>query len=826
MQSQLPEEAARLKALRDCCVLDTPPEELFDQTTRLAAYLCGTPIGLIGFIDATRQWFKSRVGWDYPEIPREHSICGQTILHHDLLVIPDAAMDQRFSGGPIVTRAGIRFYTGAPLLTTEGYALGTLCVMDRLPRELPAGHKDALLTLAHLVADQLETRRNTLKAPAAPANSRSRVLVEQNVAGFFQSTAEGRMLDCNTTFVRILGYNSREEVLQCHASDFYFSPDEHTRLLQDLSKHHRLFNFECCLRKKDGTPVWVVENLFLSSGEQGKPTLIEGTMVDISEHKRTDEALRDSQERLLGIISSAMDAIITVDANQRIIVFNGAAEQIFRCSATEAIGQTIDKFIPQRFREAHREHIRTFGQTGVSSRSMYSPGTLMGVRANGEEFPVEATISQVKTASERLYSVILRDITVRKRTEDELRQAQKMEAVGHLAGGIAHEFNNYLGIIMGYSDLLEQEEVRGESLRLGLAEIKGATQRAASLTRQLLAFSRKQLIEPSVLDLNASVWDAHKLLRRLIPANIDVIPVLHPDLGKVKADPAQIQQILINLAVNARDAMPQGGKIIIETAEVVLDEEFASRHLDVVAGDYIMLSVSDTGVGIDAETLSHIFEPFFTTKKAGEGTGLGLSTTYGIVKQSGGHITVASVRGRGTTFRVYLPKLTETYDDGSTAPHSKPMPTGIATILVVEDESGLRRLMRVALEMQGYRVLEAKDGAEALSVCRHELEHIDLVVTDLAMPRMTGLQLKEKVVALRSSMKFLLISGYAEDVLGGRKQIADAGDFLEKPFLPDELARRVREILGRINGKQEESSGENTYPGLLPDKSDTGTTHG
>ena len=727
MHSQLSEEElARLKALRDCHVLDTPPEELFDQTARLAAYLCGTPIGLIGFIDATRHWFKSRVGWDYPEIPREHSICGQTILHHDLLVIPDAALDERFFNVPMVTRAGIRFYAGAPLLTTEGYALGTLCVMDRLPRELPAGHKDALLTLAHLVAAQLEVRRGT----------------------------------------------------------------------------------------KASAPV------------DDKPSLIEGTVENISEHKRADDALRDSQERLLGIISSAMDAIITVDDKQRIIVFNRAAEQIFHCPASEAIGQTIDKFIPQRFHEAHREHIRSFGQTGTSSRSMYSPGTLMGVRADGEEFPVEATISQVKTASERLYTVILRDISVRKRTEDELRQAQKMEAVGHLAGGIAHEFNNYLGIIMGYSDQMAQEEIESESLRLGLAEIKGATQKTASLTRQLLAFSRKQLIEPTVLDLNASVWDAHKLLRRLIPANIDVIPVLHPDLGKVKADPAQIQQILINLVVNARDAMPQGGKITIDTAEVVLDEEFASRHVDILPGDYVMLSVNDTGEGIDAETLAHIFEPFFTTKQAGKGTGLGLSTTYGIVKQSGGHITVASVQGRGTTFRVYLPKLAETHDDSPTAPHSKPMPTGIATIVLVEDESSLRRLMRTTLERQGYRVLEAKDGAEGLSLCRHNLEHIDLVVTDLAMPRMTGLQLKEKVVALRSSMKFLLISGYAEDLLGSREQIANAGDFLEKPFLPDELARRVREILDRINGKQEESSGANTSPRLLTDKPDAGATHG
>ncbi len=722
MQPELSaEEVARLKALQDCHVLDTPPEELFDQTAQLAAYVCGTPIGLIGFIDATRQWFKSRVGWDYREIPREDSICGHTILQRDLLVISDAAMDERFVNGPMVTHAGIRFYAGAPLLTQDGYALGTLCVMDRLPRELPAGHKDALLSLARLVAAQLEVRRGT--KPLAPGDD--------------------------------------------------------------------------------------------------KPSLIEGTVVDISERERSDAALRDSQERLLGIISSAMDAIITVDNNQKIIVFNRAAEQIFRCPATEAIGQSIDRFIPQRFRQGHTEHIRSFGQTGVSSRSMESPGTLMGVRADGEEFPVEATISQVKTASERLYTVILRDIGMRKRTEEELRQAQKMEAVGHLAGGIAHEFNNYLGIIIGYSDLMAQEEIQNESLRLSLAEIKAASQKAASLTRQLLAFSRKQLIEPTVQDLNASVWETHKLLRRLIPANIDVIPVLHPDLGKVKADPAQIQQILINLVVNARDAMPQGGKISIETAEVILDEEFASRYFEVVPGDYVMLSVSDTGEGIDAETLAHIFEPFFTTKKAGKGIGLGLSTTYGIVKQSGGHITVASVQGRGTTFRVYFPKLAESLS--SIDSHTRTTPTGIATILLVEDETSLRKLMKTTLEREDYRVLEAKDGAEALSICRNNLAHIDLVVTDLAMPQMTGLQLREKIRTLRSNMKFLLISGYLEEVMGSSEQSASMGDFLEKPFLPDELARKVGEILGRANAMQENP---NTSPELRPPKADTATTHG
>ncbi len=306
---------------------------------------------------------------------------------------------------------------------------------------------------------------------------------------------------------------------------------------------------------------------------------------------------------------------------------------------------------------------------------MYSPGTLVAVRSTGEEFPIEASISQVGTSSERLYTVILRDISVRKRTEEQLRQAQKMEAVGHLAGGIAHEFNNYLAIIMGYTELLEHETVGNESLRPSLVEIKDASQKVASLTRQLLAFSRKQVIEFREVDVNSVVWETHKLLRRLIPVTIDLIPKLQGDLGKVKADPAQVQQILMNLVLNARDSMPAGGKIIIETAEVELDQEYASRQLEVHAGQYVMLSVVDTGVGMDQETLSHVFEPFFTTKEEGKGTGLGLSTTYGIVKQSGGHITVASVPGKGSAFCIYLPKLTDSVVL-RTAPNATEQSTG------------------------------------------------------------------------------------------------------------------------------------------------------
>ncbi len=369
MQSQLVEdEVSRLKALFDCQILDTPREEVFDQITDLAAYLCGTPISLIGFIDATRQWFKSAVGWDASEIPREQSFCSQTLREHSLLLIEDTTKDRRFASSLLVTQGGIRFYAGAPLLTREGYGLGTLCVMDTVPRSLPDGHKNALLALANLVAAQLAARLAAPRALTSPQTNRNALLFDQNVAGFFRCKPDGQLLDCNVTLARILGYTSREEVLQCDASDFYFSPPDSASFLEKLREQRGLFNFECRLRKKDGTPVWVLENVFAALDTKGEVTMLEGTMVDVSEHKRTERALQDSQERLQGIIGSAMDAILTVDENQRIVVFNHAAEEIFRCQASDAVGQPLDKYIPARFREAHRQHIQEFGRTGVSGR--------------------------------------------------------------------------------------------------------------------------------------------------------------------------------------------------------------------------------------------------------------------------------------------------------------------------------------------------------------------------------------------------------------------------------------------------------------------------
>ena len=655
--------------------------------------------------------------------------------------------------------------------------------MDSVPRGLTEGQTDGLRKLARQVMTQLESRRL-----AAIVESSEEAIIGKNLDGIITNWNKGAK--------RIYGY-SAEEVIGQPVS--ILTPPERSnetlQIMERLKHGEAIEQYETVGVTKSGEHIHLALTVSPIRHENG--SIVGASVIgrDITESKRGQEALRRSQQRLQGIISSAMDAIITVDSSQRILVFNNAAEHIFRRAASEAIGQPLDNFIPQRFREKHRQHIHSFGQTGVTGRSMYSPGMLFALRADGQEFPIEATISQVETGAEKLFTVILRDISARTHLEEELRQSQKIEAVGQLAGGIAHEFNNFLGVILGYGELLSEEARENESLRRNVAEIKAATQRAASLTRQLLAFSRKQLLEPKVLDLNQAIWETHKLLRRLVPANIDIIPVLAPIIGQVKVDPGQVQQILINLAVNARDAMPEGGKVVIETANVDLDEEYASQHVGLRPGSYVMLSVSDTGSGMDAETRAHIFQPFFTTKEPGKGTGLGLSTIYGIIQQSGGYITVESAAGKGTIFRIYLPPVQPTVEEADVMPPTPREQSGSETILVVEDETALRRLLCMSLERRGYKLFAAKDGAEAIEIFRQHADHIDAVVSDIMMPHVDGFELKQRIAAMSPDMKFLFMSGYAEEIVEQRQSVLQGCAFLEKPFLPDELSDKVRDLL-------------------------------
>ncbi|MGH9650141.1 MAG: ATP-binding protein, partial [Terriglobales bacterium] len=409
----------------------------------------------------------------------------------------------------------------------------------------------------------------------------------------------------------------------------------------------------------------------------------------------------------------------------------------------------------------------------------------------------------IELAGERCLVSVMRDISDHRLLEEQLLQAQKMEAIGRLAGGVAHDFNNLLAIILGYSDLLQDALPEEGPARKHLAEIRKAGDRAATLTRQLVAFSRKQVLELKVFDLNAVVIENYKMLRRLIGEDVELL--LEPDRqpAPVKADAAQMEQVIMNLAVNARDAMPRGGRLTIETANVALDATQVNRHVTMPAGAYVMLAMTDSGIGMDANTQARIFEPFFTTKEKGKGTGLGLATVYGIVKQSGGYIWAYSELGQGTTFKIYLPRAEEPIEP---EPAAARIPAaslrGTETVLLVEDEESVRKLAAHCLREQGYTVLEASNGTEALQLSRERAEPIHLLVTDVVMPGMGGRDLAGQLIALRPDARVLFVSGYTGNAIV-HHGILDPGTFLlSKPFRPVELAKKVREVLDAGKEKQ------------------------
>jgi PAS domain S-box-containing protein len=400
------------------------------------------------------------------------------------------------------------------------------------------------------------------------------------------------------------------------------------------------------------------------------------------------------------------------------------------------------------------------------------------------------------------YEGTIEDITERNRTEEalreseeRLRQSQKMEGIGQLAGGMAHDFNNILTAILGYSDLTLRRLPQDNPLRRNVEEISKAGERAASLTRQLLAFSRKQILQPEVLNLNAVVPEMDKMLRRLIGEDIDLLTILDPALGSVKADPGQIEQVILNLCVNARDAMPKGGKLTIETSNIYLSEESSRQYVSVRPGHCVMLAVSDNGCGMDQLTQKRIFDPFFTTKGVGKGTGLGLSTVYGIVQQSEGSIWVYSEVGKGTTFKVYLPRFEEMVQEPKERPAAVQLSQDGEMVLLVEDEEMVREMTRQVLEMNGYNVLEASHGKEALLICAQHEGRIDLMVTDVVMPQMGGRELAECLAAARPETKVLFMSGYTDDAIVRHGVLHENVNFLQKPFTPDALALKVREVL-------------------------------
>jgi hypothetical protein len=476
-----------------------------------------------------------------------------------------------------------------------------------------------------------------------------------------------------------------------------------------------------------------------------------------------EENLRASEARFRDLFEAAPDAIVVVGKDGFVRLANGAASRIF----------------------GHEDLV------GIAFADLVTRDEARGVRKDGTTIAVE--ISRATTRSDDTTLVIVRDVTERHALEQRVRQKQKLEAIGSLAGGVAHDFNNIMSVILSFSSLITSSLKEGDPIVADLHEIRKAALRATDLTRQLLAFARKQVLQPQPLSLADVLVSTQRMLERMLGEDIELTILPSKDLGTTMVDPGQVEQVVMNLVVNARDAMPSGGKLTIETSNVEIDEAYASQHAGVVPGSYVMLAITDTGIGMDTATQAHIFEPFFTTKDVGKGTGLGLATVFGIVKQSGGHIWLYSEPGKGTTFKVYFPRS----DQLATTPSVSPPQTfrGTETILIAEDDDALRTVAMTILRLNGYHVLAARNGGDALMICEQHPATIHLLLTDVVMPRMSGRQVADRLTAVRPGMKVLYMSGYTDSAIVHHGVLDSGVAFLQKPITPESLARKVREVL-------------------------------
>ncbi len=515
-------------------------------------------------------------------------------------------------------------------------------------------------------------------------------------------------------------------------------------------------------------------------------------VVDDQHQSQIAASLRLSEAKLAGILASAMDAIITVDEDQRVLLFNAAAERMFRCPAAEALGESLDRFIPGRFRAAHREHISVFGETKVTQRAMGKMRSLFGLRSDGEEFPIEASISQIDDGGHKLFTAIIRDVSEKKRLESQFLRAQRMESIGTLAGGIAHDLNNVLSPILTAVELLQMRLTDESSQRL-LNILHTNAVRGGEMIKQVLSRG----VEGEYIPLQPAhlIKEIMKILADTAPKNIEITFSVDPELCSVSGDATQLHQVLMNLCVNARDAMPQGGKLRIEAENVEIDEHYARMNVEAKPGKYVSVGVIDTGIGISEQNLTKIFDPFFTTKEHGHGTGLGLSTVAGIVRSHGGFISVYSEVGRGARFRVYLPAI-ESAQAAPAKPSQRDLPVGNGElVLVIDDENAIREVARETLSAFGYRVIVAGDGAEAMAVFAAHRDEVKVVMTDMMMPYMDGPATIRALRGLDTKVKIIATSGLkAEDKISDAAQLG-VKTFLPKPYTAEKLLKTVAAVL-------------------------------
>jgi len=615
-----------------------------------------------------------------------------------------------------------------------------------------------------------------------------RQLFEGSPDAIVMADREGRVLEANNSFEKLFQYTAAEA--RGRPIDELVAPPHRIGEADELSERARngeIIKREVVRRRKDGT-LMVASVLAYPILMAGEIVGFCGTYRDITGDRRTQETLN----KLSRAVEQSAENIFITDRDGHIEYVNPAFEELTEYTSAEVIGKT-----PRILKSGQqdREFYGELWETILSGKVFR--GTLINRKKSGKLYHEEKVITPVKDGEGSITNFVWtgKDITDRMELEERLLQAQKLEAIGRLAGGVAHDFNNLLTAVIGYGQLLATRLGNDEQLcRMAKEIIKGG-QRGAALARQLLAFSRRQILQPRVIDLNAVILNVRDMLERLIPENIELVTQLGATIGRVKADPGQIEQVILNLVINARDAMPAGGTLTIETDGVDLDDNYESPHLVRRRGHYVMISVSDTGIGMDQETQSHVFEPFFTTKDQG-GSGLGLATVYGIVNQSGGSVWLHSELGHGSTFKVYLPRVEEPAEDLPAEGQPDACPTGFETVLLVEDNAQVRALAAEILRAQGYNVLQASGGEEALRIARGKSRNeIDLLVTDVVMPQMSGPELAVQLASAGHHTKVLYMSGYTDNWIVHHGVSQGETSFLQKPFTPGLLASKVRDVL-------------------------------
>jgi PAS domain S-box-containing protein len=633
--------------------------------------------------------------------------------------------------------------------------------------------------------------------PYSSEETRLHAVVNTAVHGVILIDSRGTVLMFNPACEKLFGYRADEVIGQnvkmLMPSPYHEGHDGYiSRYLQTGQAKVIGIGREVTARRKDGSTFPM--DLQIGEARENGTVAFVGIIHDLTERNRVERALQESAMRLKAVVDTAVDGVILIDSRGAVQMFNPACEKLFGYRADEVIGHNVKMLMPASYRDEHDSYISNYRRTH-EAKIIGIGREVTGQRKDGSTFPMDLSVGEAKQEGGSVFVGMIHDLTSRKRTEEQLVQAQKMEAVGQLSGGIAHDFNNLLTVVIGNAESLSTALKARPDLKQLADMIAAAGERGAELTRRLLAFSRRQVLQPVKINANQLIDSMQRILRRTLSEDIEIRMSLADELWPAFADPTQLESAILNLAINARDAMPDGGGLTVSTANITLDEPYRDRHLEVKPGNYVLIAVTDTGHGMAADVVERAFEPFFTTKEVGKGSGLGLSMVYGFIKQSNGHVTIYSEPGLGTTVRLYLPATSVVVERVVLPRPGDDVRAGREAVLIAEDDPFVRAYVVASLEELGYRTVAADDGREALKRLKDGLE-VDILFTDIVMPGgMNGWELAEQAQKVRSGLKVLFTSGYALESLVARGRIQPDVAILNKPYRKADLARLLRDVL-------------------------------